>query len=168
LESDLRDKGIRVKLDDREGLRPGWKFNEYEVQGVPIRIAIGPRDIANGTVEVAYRHTREKESRSVETLPDEAFGLLEEVQQSLYDKAKEFRTSKTTVVDSYDEFKEVLESKGGFLLAHWDGSAETETKIKEETKATIRCIPFDGDDEPGKDLVSGKPSERRVVFAKAY
>jgi prolyl-tRNA synthetase len=168
LADDLRANGVRVKLDDREGIRPGWKFNEYEVQGVPLRVAIGPRDIANGTVEVAYRHSGNKETRSIDSLATDAPALLETIQQSLFDNALAFRAANTTSVDSYDEFKRVIDEKGGFVLAHWDGSAETETRIKEETKATIRCIPLDAPAESGSDLISGKPSERRVVFAKAY
>lgn len=168
LASELRAQNIRVKLDDREGIRPGWKFNEYEVQGVPIRIAIGPRDIANGTVEVAYRPTGEKETRPIASLAADAPSLLEDMQESLFQKALDFRSEKTTSVDTYEEFKDVLENKGGFVLAHWDGSPETEARIKEETKATIRCIPLDAPTESGKDLLTGAPSNRRVVFAKAY
>lgn len=168
LTTELKQQGVRVKLDDREDMRPGWKFNEYEVQGVPMRIAIGPRDLKNGTVEVAFRHSGTKETRPIASLAADAPGLLENAQNELFQKAKDFQTSMTTSVDSYEEFKSVLEEKGGFILAHWDGSAETEAQIKEETKATIRCIPHDAVMESGKDLISGKPSERRVVFAKAY
>ncbi|MFW5955279.1 MAG: proline--tRNA ligase [Rhodothermales bacterium] len=163
----LKEKGIRVKLDARESHRPGWKFNEYELQGVPLRIAIGPRDVRNGVVEVARRDSREKE-----TIPQEGIGaaiqtLLNSIQVNLYERALSFREANTTPVDSYDEFKEVLKDKGGFVLAHWDGTEETEARIKEETRATIRLIPLD-DGEEGRDLITGKPSAKRVVFARAY
>ena len=168
LASDLRAAGVRVHLDDREGYRPGWKFNEHEVQGVPIRLAIGPRDVANGTIEVAFRHSGAKESRPLATFAANAAALLEQVQSELFSKANAFRKANTTPVDSYDDFKDVIETKGGFVLAHWDGSGETEARIKEETKATIRCIPLADDNESGVDMLTGKPSKRRVVFARAY
>lgn len=165
----LRKAGITVKYDDRDTHKPGWKFAEYELKGVPVRIAIGPKDLENGTVEVARRDTLEK---SVMPLNDSFTAaisdLLDNIQTSIYDKAYSFRSAMITKVETYDEFKTVLESKGGFILAHWDGTAETEEKVKEETKATIRCIPLDGDDEPGKCMVTGKPSGRRVIFARAY
>ena len=165
----LRKAGITVKYDDRDTHKPGWKFAEYELKGVPVRIAIGPKDLENGTVEVARRDTLEK---SVMPLNDSFTAaisdLLDNIQTSIYDKAHSFRSSMITKVETYDEFKTVLESKGGFILAHWDGTAETEEKVKDETKATIRCIPLDGDDEAGKCMVTGKPSGRRVIFARAY
>lgn len=173
LEAELRRAGLRVKLDASDQ-RPGWKFNEYEVQGVPVRLAIGPRDVAQGQVELARRDTRTKESVPQQGLAARVRDTLEAIQQHLYDRALAFRRDMTTAVDSYDAFKEVLDDKGGFVLAHWDGTAETEARIKEETKATIRCIPLPdvaaalGADEPGVDPVSGAPSQGRVVFARAY
>lgn len=164
----LEEAGVRVKLDDSEAQRPGWKFNEYEVQGVPVRIAIGPRDVKNGTVEVARRDTKEKSIVELGSLDKYVMEMLGEIQQNLYDRAMQFRDVNTTQVRSYDEFKEVLDSKGGFILAHWDGSEETELRIKEETKATIRCIPFDLPKEEGKDMISGQPSKQLVYFARAY
>ncbi|MBO6575715.1 MAG: proline--tRNA ligase [Rhodothermales bacterium] len=168
VEAKLRDAGVRVYLDDREGQRPGWKFNEYEVQGVPVRIAIGPRDVANGVVEMARRDNREKASVPVDTLVQTVKTTLDEVQQGLFDRALSFREENTTTVDSYGEFKEVLDEKGGFIRMHWDGTGETEAKIKEETKATIRCIPQEGYENPGTDPVSGRPSKGRVIYARAY
>ena len=165
---ELREAGVRVKLDAREGYRPGWKFNEYEVQGVPVRLALGPRDVANGTIEVARRDTGTKESLPQDGLAAALVQTLEQVQQGLFDRALAFREANTHRVDTYDAFKEVLDEKGGFVLAHWDGSAETEAQIKEETKATIRCIPFSQEAEDGVDLISGRPSKGRVVFARAY
>ena len=168
VERALKDAGLRVKLDDNEAQRPGWKFNEYEVQGVPVRIAIGPRDVKNGTVEVARRDSREKEIVEIDRLERHVGTLVDQIQQNLYDRAAQFRDENTRQANSYDEFKELLEDKGGFILAHWDGSAETEQQIKEDTKATIRCIPLEGARESGTDMVSGKPSEQRVYFARAY
>jgi prolyl-tRNA synthetase len=160
--------GISVKLDDREGQRPGWKFHEYEVQGVPVRLAIGPRDLENGTVELARRDTRTKEVVSMDGLTEHVRQLLDNIQQDLYDRAFRFREEHTTLADSYDEFKTILDEKGGFVLAHWDGTAETEALIKNETRATIRCIPLDRANEDGVDMVTGKPSAGRVLFARAY
>ena len=168
IEEDLREAGVSVKLDARDSQRPGWKFNEYEVQGVPIRLAIGPRDLENDNVELARRDTQSKNIVPQAGLTNRITDLLKVIQQSLYDQALERREERTTRVDSYDEFKNVLDEKGGFVLAHWDGTAETEAQIKEETKATIRCIPLERDGEPGEDMVTGKPSEGRVVFARAY
>ena len=167
---DLKAAGVRAKVDAREGYRPGWKFNEYEVQGVPLRIALGPRDVENGTVELARRDTRTKDSVPREGLTGLIESTLVEIQQNLFDRAAAFRDEQTTTVDSYDEFKEVLDGKGGFVLAHWDGSAETEARIKEETKATIRCIPLEGIDADGSgvDMITGMPSAGRVYFARAY
>jgi len=164
----LETKGIRVKYDDRDTQRPGWKFAEYEFKGVPIRIAIGGRDLENGTVEVARRDTKEKESLQQTQLETKIEHLLQQIQDNLYQKALAMREDKTSYVDTYTEFKEVLETKGGFIMAHWDGTAETEIKIKEETKATIRCIPLNNKQESGTCIYSGKPSFQRVVFARAY
>lgn len=165
---ELTDAGVRVKVDAREAQRPGWKFNEYEVQGVPLRIAIGPRDVQNEACELARRDTREKEIVPRAGLSVRIVALLDEIQVALFERARAYRERMTTRVDSYDDFQQVLEEKGGFILAHWDGSAETEARIKEETKATIRCIPLDRELEPGEDMISGKPSEGRVVFARSY
>jgi prolyl-tRNA synthetase len=164
----LRKKGLTVKFDDRDTHKPGFKFAEYELKGVPVRIAIGPRDLENNTAEVARRDTREKKVMSVENVINEIPALLEDIQQNIYDRALKFRNEMTTPVDSFDQFQKVLDEKGGFVLAHWDGTAETEAAIKEQTKATIRCIPLDGQPEPGTCVYSGKPSVQRVLFARAY
>ncbi|HLW32403.1 MAG TPA: proline--tRNA ligase [Aequorivita sp.] len=164
----LKAKGIRVKYDNRDTQKPGWKFNEYELKGVPVRIAIGPKDLEKGTVELARRDTFEKEFVPSELVVDKVMSLMDEIQINLFDKAIRYRSEHTTQVNSYSEFKDVLEDKGGFVLAHWDGTAETEEKIKIETKATIRCIPLDSEIEAGSCMVTGKPSSRRVVFARAY
>ena len=164
----LKAKGISVKYDDRDSQRPGWKFAEYELKGVPVRLAIGPRDLENGTVEVARRDTMEKTVEKLENIEELVAGLLDDIQQNIFNKALKFREENTTKVDTYEAFKEVLSTKGGFVLAHWDGTRETETRIKEETKATIRCIPFDSVAEEGKCIYSGKPSSRRVLFALSY
>ncbi|MDH5365414.1 MAG: proline--tRNA ligase [Cyclobacteriaceae bacterium] len=164
----LQDKGISVKYDNRDTHKPGWKFAEYELKGVPLRIAIGPRDLENGTIELARRDTKTKEVVSIDGIVDIVGNRLKDIQDNIYQKAYDFRTSLTTKVDSYDEFKRVLDEKGGFILAHWDGTPETEEKIKNETKATIRCIPVDSQEEEGKCVYSGKPSNMRVIFARAY
>ncbi len=168
ISAELKAKGISVKIDDRDNVRSGFKFAEYELKGVPVRLAIGPRDLANGTVELARRDTLTKESVPAAGIADRIEKLLADIQQGIYDKALKFRDTMITRVDTYDEFKRVLEEKGGFLLAHWDGTPETEEQIKAETKATIRCIPVDAPEEEGTCIVSGKPSHRRVLFAKAY
>jgi prolyl-tRNA synthetase len=168
LKRELLAKGISVKFDDRDTERPGFKFAEWELKGVPVRIAIGARDLENGTAEVARRDTKEKSTQQFATLADYIPALLDEIQENIYTKALNHREEHTTKVDSYEEFKQVLETKGGFVLAHWDGTAETEERIKEETKATIRCIGLDSPEEEGVDLVTGKPSKRRVYFARAY
>lgn len=168
LMKELRKQGIRVKFDDRDTQKPGWKFNEYELKGVPLRIAIGPKDVENETVEVARRDTLTKEIVRTEDTPTKVKDLLEEIQQNLYVKALAFRNENTREVSTYEKFKEVLESKGGFISAYWDGTAETEEKIKNETKATIRCIPIEDNSSAGNCMVTGKPSARRVLFAKAY
>ena len=168
LMKDLRSKGIRVKFDNRDTYKPGWKFNEYELKGVPVRIAIGPKDVEKGTVELARRDTLTKEFVKSEEVVEKVISLMDEIQDGLFKRAVDYRTEQTTVVDSYSEFKAVLESKGGFISAHWDGTAETEERIKNETKASIRCIPLDEDNEGGSCIVTGKPSVRKVLFAKAY
>jgi prolyl-tRNA synthetase len=165
---DLKTKGISVKYDNRDTQRPGFKFAEYEMKGVPLRIAIGGRDLENNTVELARRDTRTKETVTNVGLADTIEKLLEEIQQSIFDKALAFRKEKSTRVETYEEFKKVLDEETGFVYAHWDGTPETETKIKEETKATIRCIPLDNPLEDGICIYSGKPSKQRVVFARAY
>ena len=165
---ELRDKGFSVKFDNRDTQKPGWKFAEYEFKGVPVRLAIGPRDLENGTIEVARRDTQEKETLQQRDLPNKMKNLLENIQQNLYQKALDFRDNSTRVANSYAEFKDIIEKKGGFVYAHWDGTAETEEKIKEETKASIRCIPLGGKKESGKCIYTGKPSAQRVIFAKAY
>jgi prolyl-tRNA synthetase len=165
---DLRSEGITVKFDNRDTHKPGWKFNEYELKGVPVRLAIGPRDLENGTVEVARRDTLEKESLHQVDLGKKIKNLLGQIQSNLYNKAATFREENTHSADSWEEFKEILDAKGGFISAHWDGTPETEERIKEETKATIRLIPLNQKAEEGKCVYSGKPSKGRVVFAKAY
>ena len=168
LMKDLRAKGVRVKFDNRDTHKPGWKFNEYELKGVPLRIAIGPKDLEKGTVEMARRDTLTKEIVETTAVVARVEGLLEEIQDNLFAKAINYRTAHTTQVSSYDEFKKVLNEKGGFISAHWDGTSETEDKIKKETKATIRCIPLDTDNEGGTCIVTGNISARKVLFAKAY
>ncbi len=164
----LENRGISVKYDDRDTQKPGWKFSEYEFKGVPVRITIGPRDIEQGTVEVARRDTLEKDILQITDIDIKIEHLLDQIQKNLYDRALSFRENSTIRVDSYDEFKRVLDDKGGFILAHWDGTAETEAKIKEETKATIRVIPLNNPQEEGKCIYTGKPSPQRVIFARAY
>jgi prolyl-tRNA synthetase len=164
----LEDIGISVKYDNRDTYKPGFKFAEYELKGVPVRIAIGPRDLENNTLEIARRDTFEKEIKPQDGIEKYIKDLLTNIQDNIYNKAFKFRKENTHTVDSYDEFKDIIENKGGFVLAHWDGTTETEQKIKEETKATIRCIPFDGNDEDGKCIYTGKPSKKRAIFAKAY
>lgn len=164
----LRKQGLSVKFDNRDTHKPGFKFAEYEMRGVPVRIAIGPRDLDNGTVEVARRDTKEKSVMTFDRVMTEIPSLLDNIQQTIYDRALKLRTEMTTRVNTYDEFKQVLDGKGGFVLAHWDGTAETEAAIKEETKATIRCIPLDAPAEEGTCVYSGRPSNKRVLFARAY
>ncbi len=165
--AELRKAGISVKFDDADNKRPGFKFADYELKGVPVRLVLGARDIENGTVEIMRRDTLEKHSAPLEGIAQYVEKLLEDIQDNIYQKALKQRKSMTREVNSYDEFKEEIE-KGGFLLCHWDGTPETEEKIKEETKATIRCIPIDGDKTPGKCMVTGKPSAQRVIFARNY
>lgn len=164
----LKAKNISVRFDDNDARKPGWKFAEYELKGVPVRLGIGPRDVENGTVEVARRDTLTKEVVELETVDAYIEQLLGDIQNSILQRAKDFRTEKTTEVNSWDEFKDVLENKGGFLSAHWDGTEETEEAIKVATKATVRCIPLDAIEEEGVCVFSGKPSNKRVLFAKAY
>ena len=163
---ELKAKGISVKFDDRDTYKPGWKFAEYELKGVPVRMAIGPKDLEKGTVEIARRDTKEKSVHSIDRATDTITNLLEEIQVNIYERAKDFRKGHTASADTYAEFKELVEK--GFVYAHWDGTDETEEKIKQETKATIRCIPFDQKKEEGKCIFTGKPSSGRVLFAKAY
>ncbi len=164
----LRKLGLTVRYDNRDTHKPGWKFAEYEMKGVPVRIAIGPRDLANNQAEVARRDTKEKAIYPLEGIENKILQLMDEMHDNIYQRALAFREEHTTYVDTYDEFKRVLADKGGFIYAHWDGTAETEQAIKEETKATIRLIPLDAPEEPGTCIYSGKPSKRRVVFAVAY
>jgi len=164
----LEKLGISVKYDDRDTNSPGWKFAEYEMKGVPVRIAIGPRDLENGTLEIARRDTKVKEVIQADAVIEHVDKLLEDIQSTIYEKALNLRKSHMSSVDTYDEFKKALDETGGFVMAHWDGTAETEEKIKEETKATIRCIPLDAAEEDGKCVYSGKKSSKRVVFARAY
>ncbi|MBX7205261.1 MAG: proline--tRNA ligase [Bacteroidia bacterium] len=164
----LEKQNLSVKYDNRDTHKPGWKFNEYELKGVPVRIAIGPRDVDNQCVEVARRDTKEKQSLSNVDLEHKIPHLLEQMQKNIYDKALSFRDQNIHIVNTYEEFKEKLENPGGFIAAHWDGTGETENKIKEETKATIRCIPLNAPVEKGNCIYSGKPSAQRVLFAKAY
>ncbi|WP_370431227.1 proline--tRNA ligase [Apibacter sp. wkB309] len=164
----LKKLGISVKFDDRTEYKPGWKFNEYELKGIPVRVTIGPKDLENKQVEIARRDTLEKHQHSVDGLAEHIQDLLKEIQQNIFNKAKSHRDSLITEVNSYEEFKKVLDEKGGFISAHWDGSLEVEEKIKAETKATIRCIPLDAKEEEGVCIYSGNPSKRRVLFARAY
>ena len=168
LYDDLYAEGVRVKLDDRDTHTPGYKFNDYELKGVPIRLGIGPKDIEKGIIELARRDNLTKSFVSQDDLASHVNKLLSEIQSNLFDRALAFREKHTTVCDSYEDFKKVLQAKGGFISAHWDGTEETEMKIKQETKATIRCIPIDTKKEEGKCIYSGKPSAQRVLFAKAY
>ncbi|MES2838156.1 MAG: proline--tRNA ligase [Bacteroidota bacterium] len=164
----LEAKNIRVKYDNRDTQRPGWKFAEYEFKGVPVRIAIGARDLENNSVEVARRDTREKETLQITDIENKIEHLLEKIQDNLFNRALQNRVDNMHQVDTYDEFKKITAKEGGFIMAHWDGTPETEQKIKEETKATIRCIPLNNKQEDGVCIYSGKPSKQRVLFAKAY
>lgn len=168
IEADLKAKGITVKVDIDENKRVGYKFAEYEMMGVPVRIGIGMRDLANNVVEVARRDTKEKNTVALDGIADHVEALLDEIQENLLARAKKYRSDHTTKVDTFEEFKDAIENKGGFVLAHWDGTKETELKIKEETKATLRCIPIDAEEEAGTCVYSGNPSTKRVLFAKAY
>jgi len=164
----FESNGITVKYDDRDTQTPGWKFAEYELKGVPARLAIGPRDLENNTVEIARRDTLSKEIIPQDNIIEYVKDLLIEIQQNIYQKAFKLREENTHVIDDYEEFKQIVEGDGGFIYAHWDGTSETELKIKEETKATIRCIPVNNKPEKGKCIYTGKPSTQRVIYAKAY
>lgn len=166
--AELKAKGISVKYDQDKKKRPGFKFAEYEMRGIPVRLGIGKRDLEKGVVEVARRDTKEKKSVQLEGIADYVEQLLEDIQQNLFDRAKAYRDAHITIADSFEEFKQLLEEKGGFVSAHWDGTTETEVKIKELTKATIRCIPLDNMPEEGKCILTGAPSNQRVLFARAY
>lgn len=168
IQKELRAAGVRVHLDDRDTHKPGWKFNEYELKGVPVRIAMGPRDLENGTVELARRDTLEKEFLQQSDIANKVDHLLEAIQKNLFDKALTYRDDHTHRADTWEEFTDLIDNKGGFVHAHWDGTPETEEKIKEMTKATIRCIPLEAKEEEGKCILTGAASNRRVVFAKAY
>jgi prolyl-tRNA synthetase len=168
LVADLKKAGIRVKYDDSENARPGWKFAEYEMKGVPVRLAIGVRDLENNAVEVARRDTKEKTSISLDGLREKLMALLEEIQLNMYDKAKTYREANIRTADTWADFEKILDGPGGFISAHWDGSAETEEAIKQKTKATIRCIPLNNPQEAGKCILTGNPSIQRVLFARAY
>jgi prolyl-tRNA synthetase len=166
--AELKSLGISVKYDDSENNRPGWKFAEYELKGVPVRVALGARDLENNVAEIARRDTKEKTSVSLDGLSTYIQNLLDLIQQNIYNRAKQFREERTTNADSWDEFEKLLDQKGGFISAHWDGTAETEESIKEKTKATIRCIPLNNKEEEGRCILTGRPSKQRVLFARAY
>ena len=168
IKTGLEAMGISVKYDDRDNNKPGWKFADYELKGVPVRLAIGPRDLENNTIEVARRDNLTKETIPIDKVYEIVPRLLDDIQTNIYNKALNFRKENTFYVDKWEDFLKVLDNQGGFIMAHWDGTAETEEKIKEETKATIRCIPFDSPEEQGKCIYSGKPSNRRVLFARSY
>jgi len=168
IKTKLEKAGISVKYDDRDNNKPGWKFADYELKGVPLRVAIGPRDLENNTLEIARRDTLEKRTIEASSLYKLVPEMLEEIQKNIYARAIKFREENTFFIDKWEDFVDILDNQGGFIMAHWDGTAETEEKIKEETKATIRVIPFDSPDEKGSCIYTGKPSERRVLFARAY
>jgi prolyl-tRNA synthetase len=168
LADSLKSQGLSVVFDDDDNRKPGWKFSEYEMKGVPVRLAMGPRDLENNTVEVARRDTLTKEFVPFDEVESKTINLMEVIQKNLFDRALTFRKENTTSVDSWDDFQDVIKNKGGFVLAHWDGTPETEERIKQKTKATIRCIPQNGIEEEGKCILTGNPSGRRVLFAKAY
>lgn len=167
MEAELKAAGARTHLDDRDQYRPGFKFNQWELKGVPVRIEVGPRDLEKGEVILAFRHNGEKKTLPLEAVATEVMSVLDEAQKGLFEKALKRREERTFKVDSYDEFKERV-NDGGFFLCHWDGTSETEEKIQQETKATIRNIPFDAPDEAGQCMVTGNPSARRVIISKAY
>ena len=168
IKSQLSEKGFAVHFDNRDTHKPGWKFAEYELKGVPVRVAIGPKDLENNTVEIARRDTGEKAFIDMDNIMEHVGNLMTDIHDNIYNKALNYRTENTRTADTYDEFREIMDEKGGFVLAHWDGTDETEAVIKDETKATIRLIPVDNNAEEGKCIYSGKPSKQRVVFAKAY
>lgn len=168
IQKELQALNISVKFDDRDSLRPGFKFADWELKGVPVRMAMGQRDLENGTVEIARRDTKEKNTYQLDNVIETVQNLLEEIQANIFNKAFDYRESHITKADTFDEFKDILENKGGFIAAHWDGTGETEDKIKELTKATIRCIPLNNEQEEGTCILTGNPSTQRVLFAKAY
>jgi prolyl-tRNA synthetase len=168
IKTGLEKAGITVKLDNRENFKPGFKFADYELKGVPVRIAIGPRDIEQNSVEIARRDTLEKTTIGSDGITEYIQNLLGEIQDNIYRKALNFKSENTFYIDKWSEFLEIIDGQGGFIMAHWDGTSETEEKIKEETKATIRCIPFDAPAEEGRCIYSGRPSSRRVLFARSY
>ena len=168
ISNELKAMGIRVKYDDNDNARPGWKFAEYEMKGVPVRLAIGARDLEKNVVEVARRDTKEKRVVPLEGIAQYVESLLAEIQIGMFDKAKAYQQEHITPTDSWEEFEKLLDEKGGFIAAHWDGTAETEEAIKEKTKATIRCIPLENKKEEGKCILTGKASKERVLFARAY
>jgi prolyl-tRNA synthetase len=168
LVAQLKKAGVRVKYDDNDNNRPGWKFAEYEMKGVPVRIAFGARDLENNVAELARRDTKEKKTVSLDGLSDTIIQLLGDIQQAMFDKAKAYRDAHIIKADSWQDFEKLLDGEGGFVAAHWDGTAETEEAIKQQTKATIRCIPLNNPQEEGKCILTGKPSKERVLFARAY
>ena len=168
IKKELEKAGLTVKFDNRDTHKPGFKFAEWELKGVPVRIAIGPRDLQNNAAEVARRDTKTKETIGLDALVSHVTSLMDEIQQNLFNRALELRSGKTWKADTWEEFVDIVENRNGFALAHWDGTGETEEKIKDMTKATIRCIPLDAIEEAGTCILSGKPSQKRVVFAKAY
>jgi prolyl-tRNA synthetase len=168
IKSGLEAQGITCKYDDRDTHKPGFKFADYELKGIPVRLAIGPRDLENKTVEVARRDTLTKETIPVDSVLEHIPKLLNDIQANMFQKASRFKEENTFYIDKWDDFIKTLDDKGGFIMAHWDGTSETEERIKEETKATIRCIPFDSPEEDGLCIYSGKPSKRRVLFARSY
>ena len=165
--AELRARGLSVKVDARDNVRSGFKFAEYELKGVPVRLALGPRDLENGTIELMRRDTLEKETVSLDGIVEYVEKLLEDIQNNIFEKARKYRDERVYECDNYEEFKEKIKD-GGFFLCHWDGTAETEAKIKEETQATIRCVPFAYEQTPGVDMVSGKPAKCRVIIARSY
>ncbi|MFO8235874.1 MAG: proline--tRNA ligase [Bacteroidales bacterium] len=168
IKKQLQDKGYSVKFDDRDTHKPGWKFAEYELKGYPIRLAIGPKDLENNTIEIARRDTLTKEVVNQDGLLNKVDELIDNIQNNIYKKALDYRKNNTRKIDDYEEFKRIMNEEGGFVEAHWDGTAETEEKVKNETRASIRCIPIDNEEEKGQCIVTGKPSAKRVVFARAY
>ncbi|MBN1415153.1 MAG: proline--tRNA ligase [Bacteroidales bacterium] len=168
IKKELEGRGLSVKYDNSDTQKPGWKFAQYELKGIPVRLAIGPRDLENNTVEIARRDTLEKKTIPVNGLAEQVITLLDDIQNNIYNKALDFRNKNTFRVDTWEEFKEIIETKGGFVSAHWDGTAETELKIKDETKATIRCIPIHNEREEGRCIYTGKPSGQRVLYGLAY
>jgi len=168
LVKELKAANVSVKYDENDNNRPGWKFAEYEMKGIPVRIALGARDLEKNVAEVVRRDTKEKQNISLDALTNHVINLLDDIQKNMYTKAKTYRDEHITKVDDWNEFEKILDEKGGFISAHWDGTRETEEAIKEKTKATIRCIPLNAEQENGKCILTGKPSKQRVLFARAY